>query len=397
MTAKDFATANLYLSQALNVDFDTLIRVVQAQAGLQNTSYESFQRRDGEFLWLAFGKQFHLKVEVVRSPLGTSGFANALETPIAKLVNKDFAKIMSQNKEYILITVGVGDGVIPGGVMADPKIAGMMADIGLAPNETPAERRFRLKILNILTRHIFSVGEPDLIHVTNSEMLFTPDMFRPYLTDDFPLAVFTQAYLQSTIDPKTGGQLFGAYLVGGDDILGPRLSMKPSPLKPATVVDQLLAFVGYCLMIDKVLDNGETFGRNENEKTAVLRLEPDAQNPTQSIELIPLAHPELPSDYANTAIEQVIAEVAPDAEAQTEQAAAPQEQTPDMELAAAFRGGETGAEQEGAGKAPKASKRRSVLEKHDQPKKQRNPNVVRLAIIVAITAALLWYIRAMLF
>lgn len=342
MTPKEYATALIYDHAAPAIDFDAIIQVFLAECGLPNKGFSKLQNVPDSLLWLTFEAGFFVKLEIMRHPCAIDGFRNALGTPMAQMLPTDFEGIIARNKEYVLITVGHGEGIIPQAAMQGDGIMDMMREIGALGTETPEQSRARLTYLNVLTRHVFSLGEPSLIHVTSSEQLLTPEIYASQMTQALPAELFLQPLLFSSAGAIQQNGPLGANLLGAQTLIGKDVVFSETHLPVSDVLTLPVAFVKYCLHIGSVLGQGETFGFTADDKVHVTHHGVSANHPEGLIELTVLAHANLPVGMSVTPPtprpdEPSVAASAPTGGAEGV-LQAQEELPPDAALAAAFRG-----------------------------------------------------------
>ena len=174
MVPIDFQAACLYSEPFGDIDFDHFIETITAIVAEDGLDVGITHRSDNAALFLKVGTCC-IKIELMRTPCALDGFKHALSSQYLNLQSFDFASMVRDNQQYILLSVVSGDALFDGEHLAMIADAGI--DMNLGENETQQQMELRLKILHMATLYICTYAKPDVIHWTQSEQMYTGDTY----------------------------------------------------------------------------------------------------------------------------------------------------------------------------------------------------------------------------
>jgi hypothetical protein len=132
-----------------------------------------------------------------------------------------------------------------------------------------------MEIARLITAIIVERSRPDAVFWAPSCFLLKPDAFsalaRASNHDD--LYLLPNPYGQQ--DPATGEQLIGMMGIGSQWLTGYRVEVLPCRLPPEYLAEILVAFSKFTNKSSRLIDDGDVFGREENEKIQVIYHEED--------------------------------------------------------------------------------------------------------------------------
>ncbi|AMN53991.1 hypothetical protein ACP90_17945 [Labrenzia sp. CP4] len=138
-----------------------------------------------------------------------------------------------------------------------------------------AETLQAMEIARLITAIIVERSRPDAVFWAPSSFLLKPDAFsalaRASNHDD--LYLLPNPYGQQ--DPETGEQLIGMMGIGSQWLTGYRVEVLPCRLPPEYLAEILVAFSKFTNKSSRLIDDGDVFGREENEKIQVIYHEED--------------------------------------------------------------------------------------------------------------------------
>jgi hypothetical protein len=256
MVPIDFQAACLYCEPFAKIDFDHFISTITAIVADDGLDIDITHRTDDVALFLKVGACC-IKIELMRNPCAPEGFQNALVSPYLSLQSFDFAGMVHDNQQHILLTVVSGDGIFNGEHMA--MIANMGIDMNLGENETQEQMELRLKLLHMATLYICTYAKPDVIHWTQSEQMYTGDTYLSFVDEELPLLLLLHPWIKQG---ETEAEVTVRYL-GAEQMIGTCLILKSTALDLLSVVEIGSIFVEYCRMINAIPEHGNTAGREE--------------------------------------------------------------------------------------------------------------------------------------
>ncbi len=256
MVPIDFQAACLYSEPFGDIDFDHFIETITAIVAEDGLDVGITHRSDNAALFLKVGTCC-IKIELMRTPCALDGFKHALSSQYLNLQSFDFASMVRDNQQYILLSVVSGDALFDGEHLAMIADAGI--DMNLGENETQQQMELRLKILHMATLYICTYAKPDVIHWTQSEQMYTGDTYLTFVDEELPLLLLLHPWIER------GDRMdeVSVRYVGSEQMIGTRLVLKPVALNVPAVVQLGAVFVEYCRMINVVPDHGHTAGREE--------------------------------------------------------------------------------------------------------------------------------------
>jgi hypothetical protein len=127
-----------------------------------------------------------------------------------------------------------------------------------------------MEIARLITAIIVERSQPDAVLWVPSRFLLKPDAFsalaRASNYDDLyllPNPVGQQ-------DPETGERLFGMEGIGAEWLTGCRVKVLPCSLPPEYLAEIIVAFAKVTRKSGHMIEDGDVFGRDENEKIQVI-------------------------------------------------------------------------------------------------------------------------------
>lgn len=127
-----------------------------------------------------------------------------------------------------------------------------------------------MEIARLITTIIVERSQPDAVLWAPSRFLLKPDAFsalsRASNFDD--LYLLPNPFAQQ--DPETDERLIGMEGIGAQWLTGHRVKVLPCGLPPEYLAEIIVAFAKVTRKNDQMIDDGDVFGRNENEKIQVI-------------------------------------------------------------------------------------------------------------------------------
>ena len=235
------------------------------------------------------GDELMITLEYMDNPANEAVF----EQPLASLVTgtycPDARARIQKSRSHILVNVSHG---VLGNVLQSSGIAAMLDGIGM-PREGASLPQFRtrLEALALITRIICDVEPAQLIHWTQSNLLFPPEIFTTLADAGAPGPLHIHPFLFGNPGGAGGRPEVGIRTFGARHFIGREVLIEPSVIDWGANFETILAFLRLATH-DKgyIIPHGDTFGPEDGSLSYRVIHRDATEGDVPLYELVPLMH-----------------------------------------------------------------------------------------------------------
>jgi hypothetical protein len=236
MEPKPYSLTCLYTAGVPKVDFDLIEAAINNDPNLSDMSPTIVTRLPAKLVSFDFNGQFSIQILIGQQPLAAKTFAIALMGAKATTVENDYARVVSQHRGYLTVTVDPEDTV----------------------KETLEQRLRRVYALQMVTEFLYMFAKPDLLYSDMAKSLVYPSLSPRSYRGELDRRIFEQAVLFSRRSQVGDGGPIGANVWGSEELLGKPVFFPTVDFPSWAVTAGSTWFVAHC-DLHGIPDKDETF------------------------------------------------------------------------------------------------------------------------------------------
>lgn len=247
--------------------------------------YNLVEQRSGTYYAMYGSNELMVSFEYLDRPADAQVFAQALASPVTRLMCPEAADAIARHRHHLLISVQHG-------AMGGAEIQQMLAQMGMdvPGNGMPAFEK-RLLYAEKLTLKALEQPGAMLVHWTLSNQLFSPDTFTKAADGTVPSLLHVHPYLFGGGQDAQGRDLAGVLTFGVRHFLGREIEIQPTPVPWFENWQVILTFLRVALAPNGyVVPDGDTFGDEGRNVSYRVRHLPEQQGQVPLYQLEPLLH-----------------------------------------------------------------------------------------------------------
>ncbi|MEP7007562.1 MAG: hypothetical protein ABI810_16385, partial [Sphingomonas bacterium] len=273
--------------ESLDQMVDAFTKVEETRSGAR---FNMIEAKPGIFYRLfGGGDELMITLEYMDKPANEAVFQQPLASIVTGTYCPDARARIQKSRSHILVNVSHG---VLGNALQDSGIAAMLDEIGM-PREGASLPQFRIRLqaLALITRIICDVAPAELIHWTQSNLLFLPEIFTTLAGAGPPGPLHIHPFLfgnprGASRNPEVGIRTFGARHFIGREVL-----IEPSVIDWGANFETILAFLRVATA-DKgyIIPDGDTFGPEDGSLSYRVIHRAATEGDVPLYELVPLMH-----------------------------------------------------------------------------------------------------------
>jgi hypothetical protein len=242
---------------------------------------ELMQNEPGKFALIS-NKTFHVTISLNDTPISLDGFARPFVSPFYANMQPELLEHVKAHKAHILIEIGLGNIPFP---VDNPLLAelGMAKELGF--DEDQAKFEMRLAMTKAIAALVNKMAPGGVVHWGQSDTLLTSENFAKAAQSDFPANLYVHPFFHSSGATKGGETMAGVNGIGSQFLVGKPVVFAEHEQPMIESYQRMLEFIVYCRQIGRVLQDGESFGRDASEQIIVHHRGPTDAIPANHIEL----------------------------------------------------------------------------------------------------------------
>lgn len=204
--------------------------------------------------------EFQLHVEWIDAPAKREVFAPALGSFFNSMLAEDATQRIDRHGSHVLVSVQHG---VLGGVADNAELQGFLDKIGMFKRGHSLED-FRLRVRAMMTavKAFAEQDVPSLVHLTQSDILFTSDKLGLFCEDEEALTPTVHPLLYKQASEVEGAPpMLGFTTFGAADHFGYEIEVTPAPVPWLEQFNSALVLIRVATMKNGyIIPDGNTFG-----------------------------------------------------------------------------------------------------------------------------------------